>query len=58
MNEQYEFEEHLEFYKSLYMSEGFPESDAEELSLDLMRKCGIDVEKRYEERSGSGKDLH
>lgn len=58
MNEQYEFEEHLELYKSLYMGEGFPESDAEELSLDLMRKCGIDVEERYEEYARSRKSVH
>lgn len=58
MTEQYEFEEHLELYKSLYMSEGFPEGDAEEMSLDLMRKCGIDVEEYYAELTSRRKTVH
>lgn len=58
MNEQYEFEEHLELYKSLYMSEGFPESDAEEMSLDLMRKCGVNVEPFYENITRRRKTIH
>ncbi len=58
MNEQYDFEEHLEFYKQLYMSEGFAESDAEEISLTLMRTCGVEVGPYYEEYARSRKAIH
>lgn len=58
MNEQYDFEEHLELYKDLYMHEGFAEEDAEALSLNLMRACGIKTEPFYEKYSGSRKSVH
>lgn len=58
MNEQYDFEEHLEYYKSLYMSEGFSESDAEELSIHLMQSCGVKVEPYYENFTGRRKTVH
>lgn len=58
MNEQYEFEEHLALYKDLYMSEKFTEEDAEMLAINLMRACGVNVEKYYEKPTNSGTDLH
>lgn len=58
MNEQYEFEEHFEMYKNLYMCEGFEEKDAEELSITLMRSCGVKTEPFYEEYSRNRKDVH
>lgn len=58
MNEQYDFEEHLELYKEFYMQEGFAEADAEELSLNLMRACGVKTEPFYEEYSRSRKSVH
>lgn len=58
MNEQYDFEEHLELYKSLYMSEKFTAEDAEELALSLMRACGVKTEPFYEEYSRSRKSVH
>lgn len=58
MNEQYDFEEHLEFYKDLYMSEKFSPEDAEVLALNLMRTCGVEVEPYYEEYARSRKAVH
>ncbi len=58
MNEQYEFEEHLELYKDLYMHEGFAPEDAEALSLNLMRACGVKTEPFYEEYARNRKAVH
>ena len=58
MNEQYDFEEHLELYKDLYMSEKFTAEDAELLALNLMRACGINTEPFYEEYSRNRKSVH
>lgn len=58
MNEQYEFEEHLEYYKHLYMSEGFAPEDAELLSINLMKACDIPVEPYYEQYSSTRKAVH
>lgn len=58
MNEQYNFEEHLELYKDLYISEKFSAEDAELLALNLMRACGIKTEPFYEEYSRNRKSVH